>query len=197
MKLRVHSIFTKIVVWAVTTVLISLIGFVVTSALVSARIFGRNASPPRLNAMFLDDARRAFQEGGPRRLEAFLKKLNAYTDSEYFLTDGRGIDLLSGEDRSSLRGSIPSAYRFALSRFLPRTETIVRVRRSRDGRFRLISVMPPPAHFDPWESLSHFLWLPVLIAVLCYLLAVHLASEPTGSDPGGRHPPDLAPRQRR
>ncbi len=32
MKIRVRSIFTKIVVWAVATVVISLVGFVVTSA---------------------------------------------------------------------------------------------------------------------------------------------------------------------
>ena len=36
--------------------------------------------------------------------------------------------------------------------------------------------MPPTTHFDPWESLWYFLWLPLVIAVLCYLLAVHLAS---------------------
>ena len=37
-------------------------------------------------------------------------------------------------------------------------------------------MVPPPVHFDPWESLWYFLWLPLVIAVLCYLLAVHLAS---------------------
>jgi signal transduction histidine kinase len=176
MKIRVHSIFTKIVVWAVATVVVSLIGFVVTSALVSERISRRSTNSPHLSAMFLDDSRRALQEGGPKRLDAYLKKLNDYTESEHFLTDGRGIDLVTGDDRSALRPSGPSAYRSPLGRFLPRTETTVRIRRSRDGRFRLITVAPPPAHFDPWESLPYFLWLPLLIAVLCYLLAVHLAS---------------------
>ena len=33
MKIRVRSIFTKIVVWAVATVVLSLVGFVVTSVL--------------------------------------------------------------------------------------------------------------------------------------------------------------------
>ena len=70
MKIRVQSIFTKIVVWAVATVVISLIGFVVTSAFVSARISGRSTNSARLSAMFLDDARRALQEGGPKRLDA-------------------------------------------------------------------------------------------------------------------------------
>ena len=52
----------------------------------------------------------------------------------------------------------------------------MRIRRVRDGQYRLITMVPPPAHFSPWESLSYFLWLPVLIAVLCYVLAVDLVS---------------------
>ena len=126
--------------------------------------------------MFLDDARGAFQKGGPKQLDAFLKNLNDHTEAEHFLTDGRGIDLVTGENRSAMRPTGPSSYRSPLSRLLPRTETTVRVRRSRDGRFRLITVLPATAHFDPRESLFFFLWLPLLIAVLCYFLAVHLAS---------------------
>ncbi len=52
----------------------------------------------------------------------------------------------------------------------------MRVRVSDDGQYRLITVLPPLPRLDPWDSLSYFLWLPLLIAVLCYLLAVHLAS---------------------
>ena len=44
MRIRVRSIFTKIVLWFVATVLLSLVGFVITSAFVSARLSGRNAS---------------------------------------------------------------------------------------------------------------------------------------------------------
>ncbi len=126
--------------------------------------------------MYLDDARRAFQEGGPKKLGAFLKRLDEHTEAEHYLTDGRGVDLVTGEDRSALRMSDPSTYRSTGLPYVPRTETSVRVRRSRDGRFRLITVVPPTTHFDPWESLWYFLWLPLVIAVLCYLLAVHLAS---------------------
>ena len=176
MKIRVRSIFTKIVGWAVATVVISLVGFVVTSAFVSERISGRSATSPRLSMMYLDDARRAFQEGGPKRLDAFLRRLDEHTEAEHYLTDGRGVDLVTGEDRSALRMSDPSTYRSTGLPYVPRNETSVRVRRSRDGRFRLITVVPPTAHFDPWESLWYFLWLPLVIAVLCYVLAVHLAS---------------------
>ena len=58
---------------------------------------------PRLNTLFLDDARRAYEEGGSAQLAAYLKRLDAYSESQHFLTDGRGIDLVTGEDRSDLR----------------------------------------------------------------------------------------------
>ena len=176
MRIRVRSIFTKIVLWFVATVLLSLVGFVITSAFVSARLSGRNSNVPRLNILFLDDARRVFEEGGPARLDAYLDRLKAHTEADYFLTDGRGIDLVTGEDRSALRASGPPPYRFPLGRFFPRSGPAVRIRRSGDGRYRLVAIIPPPVRFDVWDALGHFFWLPVLIAVLCYLLAVHLAS---------------------
>ena len=104
MKIRVRSIFTKIVVWAVATVVMSLVGFLVTSTLISVRIAGRTPAA-RLGTMFLEDARRAYVEGGPEELDAYLRRLNRYTDAEYYLTDSRGIDLVSGDDRSAVRPS--------------------------------------------------------------------------------------------
>ena len=115
MKLRVQSIFTKIVVWAVATVFISLVGFVVD---VGCRFGPDFPGENRLAAVGCDVRWKmpaaAFEEGGPRRLDAFLKRLNDYNDTEYFLTDGRGIDLVSGEDRSALRSSVRQAYRSPL-----------------------------------------------------------------------------------
>ena len=130
----------------------------------------------RMAALLLDDARRAYEEGGSVRLDGYLKRLNSYSESEFFLTDSRGTDLVTGHDRSGVRRSRPGPWRFRLWRFLPRTGPVVRVRASDDGRYRLVSVLSLPRRFAPWDSLEYFLWLPLLIAVLCYLLAVHLAS---------------------
>ena len=47
---------------------------------------------------------------------------------------------------------------------------------SDDRRYRLINVLPPPPRLGAWDTFEYFLWLPVLIGALCYLLAVHLAS---------------------
>ena len=52
-----------------------------------------------------------FRRGARKKLDAFLKRLNDHTEAEHFLTDGRGVDLVTGEDRSALRMSGPSTYR--------------------------------------------------------------------------------------
>ena len=177
MRFRIRSIFSKIVLWFVVTVALSLIGFLGTSLLVSARLTGRETNFQRMNTLFLDDARRAYEEGGTVQLAAYLKRLDTYSESQHILTDIRGIDLVSGEDRSELRG-IPR--RGALRRIpwwlTNRNSPIVRVRISDDRRYRLINVLPPAPRLGVWDTLEYFLWLPLLIGALCYLLAVDLAS---------------------
>src|SRR5262249_33897169 len=102
MRIRVRSIFGKLVVWFTATVVLSLVGFVVTSMLLSARLARRDPMMPRLHALFLDEARRAYEQGGSAGLTEYLGRLDDFSDTEHFLTDGRGLDLASGEDRSPL-----------------------------------------------------------------------------------------------
>ncbi len=75
MKIGVRSIFAKVVLWFVATVALSVVGYLATSLVLSARIFGRDAPMPRLTSLFVADARRAFEEGGPERLDAYLRRL--------------------------------------------------------------------------------------------------------------------------
>ncbi len=110
--------------------------------------------------------------------------MKSYTNTDYFLTDVQGIDLVSGEDRSALlamRPSRPRARRprFSLSSILPfATREFPGVLVHGGGRqeYRLIAVLTPRPRISPADLLTYFLWLPVLIGVLCYILAVHLAS---------------------
>jgi len=176
MKIRVRSIFAKIVVWFLATVILSLVGFVITSDVLSTQLSGRDSNLSRMQAMFLDDARRAYDDGGPARLDGYLLRLNAYSGSTHFLTDAHGIDLVSGEDRSGLRGRKTGPKRSPLRRWLPRSGQAVRMRVSDDGRYRLVTVFSLPPRLGLWNSLWYFFWFPILIAVLCYLLAVHLAT---------------------
>jgi signal transduction histidine kinase len=170
----VRSIFAKIVYWFVATVALSLVGYVTTWVFLSARISGRESFNPRFPALFLDDARRALDTGGPARLDEYLTRLSEYSDAEHFLTDSRGKDLVTGEDRSALFTRAAVARRPRRWWFLPRSGQTVRVQRSDDRSFRLITVVRP--RFSTWDSLYYFLWVPILMAGLCYVLAVHLAS---------------------
>jgi signal transduction histidine kinase len=177
MKFRIRSIFTKIVVWFVATVALSLVGLMGTSLIISARLTGRDTIAFRLTTLFLDDARRAYEEGGSAQLQSYLKRLDDYSESQYFLTNGRGIDLVTGEDRSDLRRArIPVVRRFLPAWLRNPGNPIVRVRVSDDRRYRLINLLTPRPRLGPWDALRYFLWLPLLIGALCYLLAVHLAS---------------------
>ena len=177
MRFRIASIFTKIVLWFIVMVAVSLVGLMGTSLLVSPRFSGRETNSTRLYSLFLDDARRAYEEGGSSQLGAYLKRLNAYSESQYLLTDGRGVDLVTGEDRSDVRRvRRPPVYR-VLPAWLPGTgNPIVRVRASDDLRYRLINILVPRSRAGLWDSLQYFLWLPLVIGISCYLLAVHLAS---------------------
>jgi signal transduction histidine kinase len=184
MKIRVRSIFTKIVVWFTVTVVLSLVGFMATSVLLSERLSGRDPAIPRLHALLMDQARRAYEEGGQTRLATYLGRLKSFTETDYFLTNARGIDLVSGEDRSTLlamRPMRPRARRslfwlFPIRAFPPRESPAVLVHGAGNRRYRLIAVLPARPGISTSETLAYFLWLPVLIGILCYLLAVHLAS---------------------
>ncbi|MGP0064446.1 MAG: sensor histidine kinase [Isosphaeraceae bacterium] len=184
MKIRVRSIFTKIVVWFSVTVVLSLVGFVATAVLLSERLSGRDPAIPRLHALLLDEARRAYEEGGPTRLASYLRRLKSYTEIDYYLTDSRGKDLVSGADRSAflaMRSARPRNRRtrswlFPILAFPARESSAVLVHGSGSRRYRMIAVLPPRPGLSTTDTLTYFLWLPVLIGILCYTLAVHLAS---------------------
>ncbi len=108
MRIRVRSIFTTIVLWFTVTFVLSLVGYVVTSMLLSARLASREPVLPRLTRIFVNDARRAYEEGGAPRLSEYLARLESYTEVEHIFVDERGRDLVDGQDRSALlaqRGS--------------------------------------------------------------------------------------------
>jgi len=173
MKIRIGSIFTKIVLWFVVTVTLSLVGYVATSIFFAARFSGRERVISGMHAFYLDEARSAYEDGGKARLGEYLHRLNSYTRTSYYLVDENAIDLVTGQDRSALvaRGS---SWRPRPWRLQRQKEQPIRVRSSDDRRYQLVSVFPQ--RLALWDSLRYFLWLPILMGVLCYVLAVHLAS---------------------
>ena len=97
-----HSILAKILLWSLVTCALSLVAYRGISRMLEWQGPRENDPFWRMSVMVEDDVRRAYEEGGPERLAAHLERLDAYLPGKHILTDSRGRDLVTGEDRSSL-----------------------------------------------------------------------------------------------
>lgn len=182
MTFRVRSIFSKIVLWFTATFILSLVGYIGTSMVLSARLADREPLLSRLGALLADDAVRAYDEGGSTALGDYLARLGSYTECQHFLVDAGGRDLVSGADRAGLlarrstrsRRAWPNPMRMVW--WSGSARPWVLVHRASDRHHRLITVLPTRTRFGLLDSLAYFFWLPLLIGGLCYMLAIHLAS---------------------
>ena len=187
------SLFAKILLWFLGTLVVCLVAFVATSLSLSVNSPG----PPDLIAhtitMQVDQAREAYETGGRERLAYYLKRLGRHFPANHYLVDQKGRDLSDGTDRSALMASAamvhsPGSRRrwpphkptftgspiFRTLGLMPRRAPPTLYGESADGRYRLIAVVKPRP--DPWGFLPYYLWILVLMALLSYTLAVHLAS---------------------
>ncbi|MDZ4797187.1 MAG: ATP-binding protein [Bryobacteraceae bacterium] len=172
--------FRRILLWFASMLVISFVGFVVTSYWTAPRFPGREPMFRRLSTFQLDEAVNAWERGGKTELAAFLKKLDSYFPATHELVDNTGHNLVTGEDRKEAlaraEANIPRGrnsgdwmgLRWRFQRFAP----IRRV--SADGRFTLLieSEAQPP---DPWQNIAVYGWIVAIIVLLSYALAWTLA----------------------
>ena len=146
---------------------LAIVSFVAVSILIAPR--RENDRFTAILVLQLDGARAAFERGGQAVLETYLTRLQSSFPGRYYLTDGTGRDLATGEDHSALVRASGEA-RPSLA---PGRDFVLSVTAD-DGRYRFIAVprLPP----DLLTPLPYFAWIPLAIAILCYVLAVHLAS---------------------
>ncbi len=160
-----RSLFAKILLWFLATVVAAFVGFNVIETQFDNAM--RHAPMVRAFRFQAREAREAYESGGPKALRWDLDRIKGIFQAEAFLTDANGRDLVTGEDR---RGLIRSG---AWS-WLRRNRAVI-ARRSGDGRYWFILSIPE-------ESAARALLPPeqliVLLAVLllCYLLARYLTS---------------------
>ena len=110
-----------------------------------------------MSSLFLDDARRAFEDGGPGRLDAYLRRLNSYTDAEHHLLDRNGTR--PGHRPRSIRpargqaiadsGASEARPRSRAWPFGTRNTPAVRIRSSDDNRYRLVTIVAPTTVLEP------------------------------------------------
>jgi two-component system sensor histidine kinase CpxA len=162
----VRSLFTKFLLWFLAAMVITTVGFVIitTRSFTAAR--GRGHVFGRMLSVQLEEARRAFEQGGRPALASFLERFDSEFQAHGILTDSTYHDLATGQDRHDL---VEKAERRARI-FQPP----VIARASRDGQywFFLIARGRPGFSFIPPE----YLWIVGAMVLLSYLLALHLTS---------------------
>ena len=165
------SIYAKILVWAAVTVALASAGFVATFWYLSesrseeARFFGG------IIALQRDAAAAAYRDGGVEGLRASLARMGASFEGDHYLLDSHGRDLIDGRDRSNLLARGRGRHRPGMGPPPPGGPPVLISPPTAEG-FRFAAL---PRHRFAWAPLlPYFLWIPLLVLVLLYALAVHL-----------------------
>jgi signal transduction histidine kinase len=161
----VRSLFAKILLWFLATVLAAFVGF----NLIESRFDDAMRHAPMVRAFRFQarEAREAYESGGAKALRWDLDRIQGIFQAEAFLTDANGRDLITSEDRSSLIRPGPWTW-------LRRTRSVI-ARRTADGRYWFILSIPEASAGRSILPPEQFLVLLAVLA-LCYLLARYLTS---------------------
>jgi len=165
-----RTVFAKILLWSFGTLVVSLGAYLFISTGMASRISGRGGPFERTIAFQVDQAEVTYRSGGPAALGAYLRKLQTYFGPEHFFTDAQGKDLVTGADRSALLATARGQYNVPH----PLGDRFVFVAASQDGKFRLIATGRPP--FTRWSFLPYYGLILLVVGLLCWLLAVNIAS---------------------
>jgi two-component system sensor histidine kinase CpxA len=165
-----RTVFAKILLWSLGTLLLALAAYLFISEGLASRISGKGGPFERTVAFQVDQAETTWRSGGPAALGAYLRKLQTYFGPEHYFTDAQGRDLVTGADRSALLASARSQFN------VPHHDggRFVLVAASQDGAYRLIATGRPP--FTRWSFLPYYVLILVVVALLCWMLAVNIAS---------------------
>lgn len=164
-----RSIFAKVLLWSLGTVALALLALWGISRAVDRR--GPPEGDPfwKMIAMIEDDACRAYEDGGPDKLAAHLRRLDAELPGAHYLTDARGRDLVGGEDRSALL-----AAKSAMGPPRLPDGRLVLMGRPRGGRYRFLTLVRP--WFGPPNMLPYVAAVVLVIALMGAALAAHLVA---------------------
>ena len=155
-----RSIFAKLTIWFFATLAVSFAAFMVTNIWFTPRPADPRLMFMGLHQLELDTAVEAYQQGGKEELRAYLDKLDRYMTPGHYLLDANNRDILTGEDRSRQKAAArPRSPQQAFT--------------SADGRFTMISTAPPRP--DPLSFLPYFSWIAILVALMAWVFARHLA----------------------
>ena len=179
-----RSLFVRILVWLVLTVLIAIVGYSVTERIVLTRSRerggggGPGGQNSRFNRLLLDQAKTAYETNGKDGLKDFLDDVGKYLPSQRHLLDKDGNDLLSGENFTSTvkaiappqAGGGPPFFPFQARpprRYLSKSSTP-------DNGYTLLVSGEIPGSNDTVNPLPYFAGILVIVTLFSWLLTVRL-----------------------
>jgi two-component system sensor histidine kinase CpxA len=166
-----RSVYVRILVKCVGALLFLLACAYLLSALMKQRPSAHGEMFAKENTLQFDLARGAYEAGGRPGLTDVLQKIrDSFPERECFLTDSRGRDLVSGEDRSGLLASAePSS---AVPH--PIQNRAIEKLSSSDGQYHFI--VEAPWQLDEWNMRPFYLVILMTLMVLSYSLIRDIAS---------------------
>ncbi len=139
------------------------------------------SKPPNLfgnmRKLQADDAAMALELGGKAALQQYIARVDRLFGARHHFVDAQARDVLTGEDRRELwmraqQGGTRRPFFGPPSRGPdhPLREPTA------DGRYAMLVVLPEPdLGSSVWANLPNYLWIVLVIVLLCYALAVTLA----------------------
>ena len=162
------SLFAKILVWFWAAIAVTIVG----SGLITAiSMDSSDRQPPfsRFAQFQLDEARHAYEEGGREALVRFLQRFQNVFDGRGIFTDAKGIDVLTGENRSDLVEHAGDRRSYRLTRH----GRVLILRAAGDGKYWFFHLVPPRQPYS-WFLTPEHLFMIGAAVLFCYLLAYHL-----------------------
>jgi signal transduction histidine kinase len=165
----VRSLFAKILVWFVVSIVTTIGGILLTTVLTYDAYSGRQAPFSMLLSLEVGEARHAWETGGADELRGTLARLrNVTRASQAMLLDSKGADLLTGESHADM---MPYAEGMVRSPFHFRSHIFAR--ETTDKRYCLVLIR---------ENWFFWFWQPAhfgviaLAVLLCYGFAHYLTA---------------------
>lgn len=122
-----------------------------------------------MDELELESARGALDKGGSAAVSSYMARLNRLFTGSHYLLDSRGIDLVSGQNRSALLPRPPSRE----SRGFVNDRLTV-THQSSDGHYWFVAV--DSRQPDRWTFFPYYLLVLGATCVLCWLAAVGVVS---------------------
>lgn len=163
------SIFTKIVIWACGTLVLSLMALFLLAGYLGRRSDRAGGMIPRLQAFELIEMREVYESRGASEAARFLTRLDSALGTQNYFLTAEGKDVVTGKDHASLVAAVDNRW----GEPIRSREGVLIASRANDGRYLLLAALPPPP-FQTREILPYAALLLLAVGLLSWPLAVNI-----------------------